>query len=190
MKPSSTDATRGTPRDPLRPSLRRLAGLVLYYAAANRLPDLAFPGGRYFNQIRCTVLKMIVPSFGHGNEIDGHVYIGDGIDVHIGSRCQINSGCRLNRVVISDNVMIGPDVIVPGKLHRTSRLDVPMIEQGDYSRAPTVIEDDVWIGARAIVMPGVSIGSGAIVGAGAVVTRDVAPRTVVGGVPARVIRER
>lgn len=190
MQRSSTDPTRPTPHEHLRPSPRRLAALLLYYSAASRLPDLAFPGGRLFNQIRCALLGMIVPSLGHGNEIDGHLYIGDGSDVHIGSRCQINSGCRLNRVVISDNVMIGPEVIVLGKLHRTSRLDIPMIDQGDYSRAPTVIADDVWIGARAIVMPGISIGSGAIVGAGAVVTHDVAPRTVVGGVPAKVIGER
>ena len=168
----------------------RVAALAGYYLLASHLPDLAFPGGRVFNAVRCFLLRLIVPGFGERNEIDSRVYIGDGSDVEIGSRCQINRGCRLNRVRIADSVMIGPEVIVVGKLHRTSSLDIPMIEQGDYEKAPTVIQEDVWIGARAVVLPGVVIGTGAIVGAGAVVTRDVTPRTVVGGVPAKLIGHR
>ena len=170
--------------------LVRLAALALYYLGASHLPDLAFPGGRVFNAVRCLLLRLIVPQFGEGNEIDGHVYVGDGSDIVIASRCQINRGCRLNRVRMADNVMIGPDVIVVGKLHRTDAIDVPMIDQGDYEKAPTVIHEDVWIGARVIILPGVVIGTGAIVGAGAVVTRDVSPRTIVGGVPAKVIGAR
>lgn len=173
-----------------RAGLVRLAALAGYYLGASHLPDLAFPGGRIFNASRCILLRLIVPQFGEGNEIDGHVYVGDGSDVEIGSRCQINRGCRLNRVRIADNVMIGPDVIVVGKLHHTTSIDVPMIDQGDYEKSPTVIHEDVWIGARAIILPGVVIGTGAIVGAGAVLTRDVTPRTVVGGVPAKVIGHR
>jgi maltose O-acetyltransferase len=170
--------------------LGRVAALAAYYLGASHLPDLAFPGGRIFNAIRCVLLRLIVPNFGDRNEIDGRIYIGDGSDVEIGSRCQINHGCRLNRVRIADNVMIGPEVIVVGKLHRTASVDIPMIDQGDYERSPTVIHEDVWIGARAIILPGVVVGTGAIVGAGAVVTRDVSPRVVVGGVPAREIGQR
>lgn len=168
----------------------RLAALAGYYLGASHLPDLAFPGGRIFNAFRCVLLRLIVPQFGDRNEIDGRVYIGDGSDVEIGSHCQINRGCRLNRIRMADNVMIGPEVIVLGKLHHTALIDVPMIDQGDYEKPPTVIHDDVWIGARAIILPGVVIGTGAIVGAGAVVTSDVSPRTVVGGVPAKVIGQR
>lgn len=168
----------------------RAVALVAYYAFASRLPDLAFPGGRLWNAIRCAVLRRILPAIGTGNEIDGRIYIGDGSDVTVGSRCQINRGCRLNRVQIGDCVMIGPEVIVVGQLHEVSRVDIPMIDQGEVTKAPTVIEDDVWIGARAVVMPGVRIATGAIVGAGAVVTRDVDAYTVVGGVPARRLRER
>jgi maltose O-acetyltransferase len=172
-----------------RPLVRGLA-LALYYAVGARLPDLAFPGGRTFNWIRCVLLGVILPGCGRANEIDGHVYIGDGTDVEIGSRCQINRGCRLNRVQIHDEVMIGPYVIVPGQLHNTDRIDLPMIDQGAYTRAPTVLERDVWVGARAIIMPGVVVGSGSIIGAGAVVTRDVESRSIVGGVPARLISRR
>jgi maltose O-acetyltransferase len=76
------------------------------------------------------------------------------------------------------------------QLHETRSVDVPMVLQGRVRRPPTVIEDDEWIGTRALIMPGVRVGRGAIVGAGAVVTRDVDPFTVVGGVPARLIRRR
>jgi maltose O-acetyltransferase len=170
--------------------MARVAGLAGYYLIASHLPDLAFPGGRAFNAVRCFLLRRVLPHFGERNEIDSRVYVGDGSDVIVGSRCQINRGCRLNRVRIADNVMIGPEVIVVGKLHRTTSVDVPMIDQGDYEKLPTVIQEDVWIGARVVVLPGVVIGTGAIVGAGAVVTRDVSPRTVVGGVPAKVIGHR
>lgn len=168
----------------------RSCALLVYYCLGAKLPDLAFPGGRLYNRIRCCALTYALAQFGDHNEVDGGIYVGDGSDVHIGSRCQINSGCRLTRVVIGNSVMIGPDVVVIGKLHATDDLTVPMVEQGSFERRPTEIEDDVWIGARAILMPGVRVGTGAIVGAGAVVTRDVDERTVVGGVPARFLKRR
>jgi maltose O-acetyltransferase len=170
--------------------IARSCALFLYYAFASHLPDLAFPGGRVFNGFRCGCLRRILPSFGEQNEIDANVYIGDGADVSIGSRCQINRGTRLDRVSIGDCVMLGPDVVVIGQLHHATQTDVPMVDQGKYTKDPTVIENDVWIGTRAILMPGVRIGTGSIVGAGAVVTHDVPSGTVVAGVPARVVRNR
>lgn len=168
----------------------RFAGLAFYYALASHLPDLAFPGGRLFNAIRCACLNVILPRFGERNEVDAQVYIGDGTDVRIGSRCQVNRGSRLNRVSIGDYVMIGPDVIVLGELHDARGTDIPMIDQGRYTKDTTIIQNDVWIGARAIIMPGIRVGTGAIVGAGAVVTKDVPVNAVVAGVPARFIRSR
>ncbi len=170
--------------------LVRFSALTLYYVLCSHLPDIAFPGGRAFNGARCALLRLILPSFGQANEIDARVYVGDGIDVHLGSRCQINRGCRLNRVQIGDCVMIGPDVIVVGQLHRIADTSRPMVAQGEYAKSPTVIENDVWIGARAIIMPGVVIATGAVVGAGAVVTHDVGPLSIVAGAPARAISRR
>ncbi len=80
-------------------------------------------------------------------------------------------------------------VVVITRNHGHDRTDIPMTRQG-YNNAPIVIEDDVWIGFRAVVLAGVTIGRGSIVGSGAVVTKDVAPYSVVGGVPARVIKSR
>ena len=68
--------------------------------------------------------------------------------------------------------------------------NIPMMEQGSTEPAPVVIGDDVWIGRRAIIMPGVRIGNGCVIGAGAVVTKDVPPYCVVGGVPAKIIKKR
>src|SRR5579875_2805761 len=142
-----------TASEPSARRLRRALGLALYYALASHLPDLAFPGGRLFNAARCATLCLALPRFGAGNEIDAQIYIGDGSDVFVGSRCQINRGCRLNHVEIADHVMIGPQVIVLGAMHRSDDPEVPMIDQGKLDVAPTVIETDVWLGARVIVMP-------------------------------------
>ncbi|MBI2761880.1 MAG: acyltransferase [Chloroflexi bacterium] len=168
----------------------RKVALLLYYTLASSLPDLAFPGGRQWNRIRCRLLALILPRFGRQNEIDGGVYIGDGSDVIIGHRCQINHGVHLNNVRIGNYVMIAAEAMLIEQLHETKSIDVPMVLQGRVQRPPTVIEDDVWIGTRVLIMPGVRVGRGAIVGAGAVVTRDVDPCTVVGGVPARLIHGR
>ena len=74
--------------------------------------------------------------------------------------------------------------------HAFDRCDVPMREQGYGPEKTIIIGDDVWIGGHVIILPGVNIGNGAIVGAGAVVTRDVPEYAVVGGNPAKVIRFR
>ncbi len=90
-------------------------------------------------------------------------------------------------IVIGDNVIIGPHVQIMAVDHVFDDPTRPILEQGLRAFGVTV-EDDAWIGAGAIVLDGVRIGRGAVVGAGAVVTRDVAPHTVVAGVPARLIR--
>ena len=63
-----------------------------------------------------------------------------------------------------------------------------MYEQKGYKSAPVVIEDDVWLGFRSIILPGISLGKGSVVGAGAVVTKDVPPYAVVVGNPGRIIK--
>lgn len=73
--------------------------------------------------------------------------------------------------------------------HRRDLLHVPMMAQG-IEVEPVTVEDDVWIGMNCTILPGVTIGRGAIVAAGAVVRSDVAPYTIVGGVPAREIGRR
>ena len=85
--------------------------------------------------------------------------------------------------------MMAPDVVILTRKHIHSDIKIPMSKQGSIS-AKVIIEDDVWIGMRVIILPGVKIGRSSIIGAGAVVTHDVLPFTVVGGVPAKFIKER
>lgn len=92
-------------------------------------------------------------------------------------------------IVIGRNVMISDAVSVRDTNHGFEALDRPMKQQ-DLSTEPVIIEDDVWIGYGATILQGVRVGRGAIVAAGAVVTKDVLPLTIVGGVPASVIGSR
>lgn len=92
-------------------------------------------------------------------------------------------------VDVGHNVLMGPRVSLLAEEHVHARSDVPIKEQG-VQRKPITIEDDCWLGAGSSVLAGVTVGTGSIVAAGAVVTRDVEPCSVVGGVPARVIRKR
>jgi maltose O-acetyltransferase len=92
--------------------------------------------------------------------------------------------------VIGDNVVVAPKVVFLKDNHRSDDPGRPIGEQGNTDVALPVIEDWAWIGERAIVLPGRRVGKGAIVGAGAVVTRDVEPYSIVGGNPARPIGHR
>lgn len=119
----------------------------------------------------------------HGAEFDSRLVVGDRSSVGIDSEC-------FGPVTIGRDVMMGPDCVVLTRNHRHDRVDVPMIEQGYEDYRPVTIEDDVWIGRRVTILPGVNVGARSILSAGAVVTKDVEPYSVVGGVPARLIKKR
>ena len=110
-----------------------------------------------------------------------------GKNITLGKRVFINSGCRFQDqggITIGDDVLLGHNVVLATLNH-----DPVVARRASMLPAPIGIGDKVWIGANATVLPGVTIGKGAIVAAGAVVHRDVPPFTVVGGVPARILRE-
>jgi maltose O-acetyltransferase len=140
--------------------------------------------------VRCILAGYFLDALGDKNKIDGHVYFANGRDVRIGSHCQINHHSELVNVVLGDNVLIAPEVVFLFQMHRTGSVDIPMIEQGKEEYPQTVVENDVWIGRRAIIMPGLYLGEGSIIGAGAVVTRDIPAYAVAAGVPARIIKWR
>ena len=118
-------------------------------------------------------------------------YVGQGNGLRIGHRSQLGHNARIDQhVTIGDDVVMGPDVVIMTNHHAFDNLDLSINQQGKLPIKPVVIGNDVWIGTRAIIMPGVNIGDQAVVGAGSVVTGDVPARSIVGGAPARFIRMR
>ena len=95
-----------------------------------------------------------------------------------------------SKVYIGSYVMIAQKVMIIGGNHNISRTDIPMMLQGDGKQGDIIIHDDVWIGAGAIILTGVTIGKGSVIAAGSIVTKDVEPYTIVGGNPAKLIRKR
>ena len=120
-------------------------------------------------------------------------------NIHIGNYVSINSGalimCTRAKVIINDHVMFGPNVTILTGSHRTDLIGRLMDSVREDEKIPEndqdiVFEGDNWICARSVIIKGVTIGRGAIVAAGAVVTKDVPPYSLVGGVPAKVIKMR
>lgn len=94
------------------------------------------------------------------------------------------------KVSIGTYTMIGPNVSIVGGDHKFDVPGIPIIFAGRPELPETLIESDVWVGCGSIIIAGCRIGRGAIVAAGAVVTKDVPPYTIVAGVPAKVIKNR
>jgi len=107
---------------------------------------------------------------------------------HIGERCYLWAGDSTGRIVIGDHVSLAPEVFITASDYRFVA-GRPFREQPKRER-DVVIGNDVWLGARVVVTAGVSIGDGCIVGAGAVVTRNLPPGSIAVGVPARVVSQR
>ena len=109
----------------------------------------------------------------------------------IGDHSGVGFGCELpNGVTLGRHVMLGRDVLVFTQNHQTADTEIPMREQGMAPLKPVVIGDDVRIGARVCILPGVTIGQGAVIGACAVVSKDVPAYSVAVGNPARVVKKR
>ena len=113
-------------------------------------------------------------------------YTDCGKNIHMGKRVFINSGCRFQDqggIYIGDDVLVGHNCVITTLNH-----EMDPDRRADLMPAPVRIGNKVWIGANATILQGVTIGEGAVIAAGAVVDKDVPPRAVVGGVPAKVLK--
>jgi maltose O-acetyltransferase len=138
---------------------------------------------------RQSILQQMLGHIGQNSIIEPPFYCAYGQNIHIGDDVFLNVSCTIldcNAVHIGQHVMIGPAVQIYTPAHL---LQAEARIQGWEIAKAIFIEDNVWIGGGAILLPGVCIGRSAVVGAGAVVTKDVPANTVVAGNPARVIRE-
>ena len=144
-------------------------------------------GSRRFRQF-CAKL-ILGERCGAWVNIERGAHFGDGLTIGNGSGIGANSIIPSD-VVIGDAVMMGQDVLMFTSNHRIDRLDVPMGRAGRTESETIVIGNDVWIGARVMILPGVHIGNGAVIGAGAVVTKNVPDYEVWGGNPAHFLKSR
>ncbi len=159
-------------------------GYALYNIGPRWLPSSAHPLFHWTKAVRYVPARMIIRKCGRnvnverGADFRHDLEIGDGSG--LGENCRIGYDTSIGR-----DVRMGPEVVVITQNHKYTRETYE-----GYVKKPVVIGDNVWIGHRVMILPGVTVGRNAIVGAGAVCTKDVPPYAVVGGVPARVLKYR
>ena len=128
-------------------------------------------------------------------KVHATVILRQAYNIEIGEGCLINHNNVLQagkvdgKIKIGNYVHTGANVMIIAFNHAFDTREIPTIQQ-DYYDADVIIEDDVWIGGGSIILPGVRIGKGAIIAAGAVVNNDVPAYTIVGGIPAKTLKER
>ncbi len=164
---------------------------VLYYAIAARLPRSYAPGGAAATVARRWLAAPLLKEAGREVNIEAGANFGSGSALVLGDRSGLGIDADIHGpVTIGSDVMMGPRCTILTRNHRIDRVDVPMNRQGFGDYHPVVIEDDVWIGANVTIMPGVRVGTGSVLAAGSVVVHDVPAYSIVGGVPARVLKTR
>jgi len=167
---------------------------LCYYVFAIKLPKSTMPFlGSFSKKIRRCLCKRIFSKCGIGLNVEKGAYFGNGKSVSVGNYVGLGKNFTLHNCIltIGNYLMMGEDVIILGGGHGFDRTDIPMGEQPSKEKTSLFIDDDVWIGSRAIILPGCSrIGHGAIIGAGAVVTKDVPDYAIVGGNPAKILKYR
>lgn len=171
--------------------MKRTITLALYYGLLQYLPASTNKVFKFVRGIRSFVGKILFKSCGENVNIEKNANFGTGRDISIGNNSGLGLRCFVRGPLeIGDYVMMGPDVVILTASHKFDSTDIPINKQGVDLPKPVKIDDDVWIGARVIILPGVTIGKGVIIGAGAVVTKNVPDFAIAGGNPAKIIRYR
>jgi maltose O-acetyltransferase len=170
--------------------IRRSICWILYYLIARHLPGNYTPYSLGSKKIRAFICKPLFKRFGENVDIGPEVEFLNVRKCEMGDHSGIGAHCSIGTVIIGNYVMMGTHCLILSRNHRFDDVKVPMCQQGFQEDKPVFIEDDVWIGSSVIILPGVRVGRGSIIGAGAVVTENIEPYTIVGGNPARVIGRR
>lgn len=168
--------------------LIRILGRFIYFFA-KRLPSSFSRIKVGQKALRALCGRMILQSCGKKVNIEKNAHFHHSI--RLGNNSGLGINCRIgSQVTIGDNVMMGPNVVIYTQNHETKRTDIPMCRQGVKPIKPVIIGNDCWIGDSVIILPGVTIGEGVIIGAGAVVRNDLPDYAVVIGNPAQIIKFR
>ena len=169
--------------------LKKALGKILYYGFAAYLPanNCIFNFGA--KKIREFSTRLIIRHCGSNVNIGRRATFSD--DLSIGDNSEIGNNCKLYPgVFIGDNVLMGRECLFYTSNYRIELTTVSINEQGYERLQPIVIGNDVWIGSRVIILPGVHVEDGAVIGAGSVVTHNIKSYSVVAGNPAKLIRMR
>jgi len=159
-----------------------------------------------------TFIKRMIYTFSYYllNNIHGIIHINKGKNVdirpnvmfrdperiYIGDNSRINTGCKLwagkvqGIIKIGKYVELSPNVMILAFNHQILTEEGPIINQTDYIDSDVIIGDNVWVGANTLILPGCNIGSGVVIAAGSIVTKDLPDNTLCAGVPAKVIKSR
>lgn len=165
--------------------------LIIYYGFLQYLPMQPVPGYKIFYMLRYFAVSRLLKSCGHDVIIKNKCSFGNGNRLSVGDRSQLGQNSRLGgSIQIGDDVLMGPDVIMMATAHEISDINIPINLQGATQEKKITIGNDVWLGTRVIILPGVTIGDHSVIGAGAVVTKSFPPYSIIGGVPAKLIRVR
>ncbi len=165
--------------------------LLLYYSFARHFPTQPIPGWRFGYWLRRMLLNRICIHVGEGVIVKQNCYFGKANGLKIGARSQLGESSKVGpNVTIGADVLMGPEVVIMTTSHSFDDRETPIRLQPEPPQRPVVIGNDVWIGTRVTILPGVTIGNGSIIGACSVVTRDIPAMSVAVGNPARVIRQR
>lgn len=173
--------------------MKRIVCLFLYKLFLAWLPatNNTLFISKLIRKLRSIVACGCFDHHGENVNIEKNADFGRGTGIIIGDNSGIGVKCVVRGPLeMGKDIMMGPEVQIMTGRHNTERTDISMNQQGFLPVQKVIIGDDVWIGTRAIIMPGVTIGKGAIIGASAVVTKDVPEYAVVAGVPAKVIKYR
>lgn len=149
----------------------------------------------YDSRRRTVLLHKMLGEVGEGTVVESPFYVDYGINVALGNNVYVNINCIFTdgaAITVGDHVFISPGVQILTTEHPINPTDRTRSSEGKFKcimrTRPVTIEDNVWIGAGAIVLPGVTIGCNSVIGAGSVVTRSVPANVVAVGNPCRVIR--
>lgn len=169
--------------------IKILFGKILYEIIGKHLPRSFSPIKIGQKQFRAFCGQLILAECGENVNIErGAVF---STKVKLGDNSGIGINCSVGgTVIIGNNVMMGPRCTIYTKNHEFSDVSIPMTEQGMALEEPVVMGDDIWIGGNVTILPGVHIGSHSIIGACAVVTKDVPEYAIVAGNPAVIKKYR
>jgi acetyltransferase-like isoleucine patch superfamily enzyme len=174
---------------------------IIFFLTAKRLgPDMPLTHILlHSKRLSQWICKRRFATFGEGSEFRPGAYAINSDQIFIGSKVTIRPGTMLfashyteglRQIVIEDNALIGAGVHIYVSNHRFSDVSRPIYEQGHEEVKPVIISSGCWIGANAVILPGVRIGKNAVVGAGSIVTKSIPDFAVAVGNPARVIRNQ